>query len=141
MQFTAVLEEPLQAQLPLISTSNGQLVLAVINNDGTQTTDSIVNSLQLGQGQGGNLGNLSPIFYNAIMNVLQQQNTPQQQPTASNTTLTTNTSNLPQIQAPPQGIVRNMYVLISFKWKSFEVVIFKQMKHMVAISYFLISYS
>ena len=106
MQFAAVLEEPLQTQLPLISTSNGQLVLAVINNDGTQTTDSIVNSLQLGQGQGGNLSNISPIFYNAIMNVLQQQNTGAlnvQQPGASSTTLTANTSTLAQLQAPPQG--------------------------------------
>ena len=105
IQFTAVLEEPLQTQLPLINTSTGQLVLAVINNDGTQSTDSIVNSLQLGQG--GNLGNIPPGFGNAIMGMLQQsmsQQQQQQQPGASSSTVTGSTSNLPQLQPPAQGI-------------------------------------
>ncbi|CAB3996175.1 zinc finger 180 isoform X2 [Paramuricea clavata] len=98
--FTAVLEEPLPTQLPLINTSNGQLVLAVINNDGSQTTDSIASSLQLGSG--GNLGNLSPVFANAIMGMLQQSMS-QQQPGVSPTTATGNTSNLPQLQPATQA--------------------------------------
>lgn len=95
------MEEPLPTQLPLINTSNGQLVLAVINNDGSQTTDSIASSLQLGSG--GNLGNLSPVFANAIMGMLQQSMS-QQQPGVSATTATGNTSNLPQLQPATQGI-------------------------------------
>jgi hypothetical protein len=103
LQFIAVLEEPLQAHLPLMNTSSGQLVLAVINNDGTQTTDSIVSSLQLGQG-GANLGNFSPVFSNAIMGMLQQSMAQQQQPGASSSTASGNTSNLSQLPAPTQGM-------------------------------------
>ena len=103
LKFIAVLEEPLQAHLPLMNTSSGQLVLAVINNDGTQTTDSIVSSLQLGQG-GANLGNFSPVFSNAIMGMLQQSMAQQQQPGASSSTASGNTSNLSQLPAPTQGM-------------------------------------
>ncbi|XP_028400915.1 zinc finger and SCAN domain-containing protein 12-like [Dendronephthya gigantea] len=103
--FTAVLEEPLQTQFPIINTSNGQLVLAVINNDGSQSTDSIVSSLQLGSG--GNLANLSPMFSNAIMSMLQQSMSQQQQlPTTSSTTTVTpvnTTSNASQLPAITQG--------------------------------------
>lgn len=101
IQFTAVLEEPLQTQLPVISTSNGQLVLAVINSDGLQTSDTIVNQL----GPGGNLSNLSPSFSNAIMGMLQQCMSQQQQGGASASVVNAPTNNLLQLpSAPTQGM-------------------------------------
>lgn len=59
-------EEPLPQ---LVNTSNGQVVLAVISNDGGQTSDSVVHTMQLNQA--GNLTSLSPFVSNAV-GMLQQ---------------------------------------------------------------------
>ena len=103
LQFTAVLEEPLQTQLPLINTSNGQVVLALLNNDGSQSADATVASSQA-VSQSFNVSNLSPVFVNALMGMLQQSMN-QQQPGMVSPTMAdfTNTSHASQLSQPTQG--------------------------------------
>ncbi|XP_046839721.1 zinc finger protein with KRAB and SCAN domains 3-like [Xenia sp. Carnegie-2017] len=100
--FTAVLEEPLQTQLPLINTSNGQVVLALLNNDGSQSTDATVANSQA-VSQSFNVSNLSPVFINALMGMLQQSMN-QQQPGMVSPTMAdfTNTSHASQLSQPTQ---------------------------------------